>query len=85
MAALRAWDGKGDFVSELGHIERLPLTEWTIQRCGADSIAIGAHENHGYRHYTKIALIDLPNDPVRIEDLEGLGVNHVDGRTVAQG
>ena len=64
-------------------MERLPVSEWTIQRVGTDSIAIGADENCGYRFYSKIALVDLPNDPVRIENLKGLSVNLIDGRSVA--
>jgi hypothetical protein len=60
----------------------LPESEQTITRMGADHVAVSAHENCGYRHYTKVALVDLPNDQIGMDDLKRVGIDVVDGRAV---
>lgn len=48
----------------------LPRSEWKFRRCGADHVAVAMHTNAGYLHWTKFALVDLPNDLVSGDDLE---------------
>ena len=38
---------------------------------------VGARENNGYVHNTKIALSDLPNDPIGVCDLECLEIDKI--------
>lgn len=52
----------------------LPHWDREIKMCGPDHIAAGIFERSAgdlsYRHWKKIAIADLPNDLVSIEDLE---------------
>ena len=64
-------------------MRQLPKSQITIRRLG-DDVIVGAHENHGYRHYTKFRLADLPNDLATGDDLERFGIDVVDRRAVEQ-
>jgi hypothetical protein len=65
-------------------MKELPKSDWTFHQEGADSIIVGAHEHNGYRWYTRVALADLPNDLVSLNDLERLGVDLIDARAIAE-
>ncbi len=56
-------------------MELLPKEQWKIEPLGKTHIAAGTHENFGHYYWTKIALDDLPNDLIGIEDLERFGIN----------
>lgn len=60
----------------------LPRAEWRFERSDADHIAVAMHTNAGYLHWTKFALIDLPNDLIGSDDLERVLVNEIHGSTV---
>ncbi len=57
------------------NMELLPKEQWKIEPLGKTHIAAGTHENFGHYYWTKIALDDLPNDLIGIEDLERFGIN----------
>jgi hypothetical protein len=60
----------------------LPKSERLFRVVG-DHIIVAAHENEdGYLWWTKIPLSDLPNDLVEMKDLEGIGIDLIDGRVV---
>ncbi len=63
-------------VAEIGEIKvkRLPKSEITMRRMDSDTLIVGAHEHMGCRFFLKVALADLPNDLIGIEDLERFGV-----------
>ncbi len=69
----------GDFV-----MSKLPKSEWTIHMEAPDSVILGAWEHLGARAYRKFLLIDLPNDYIGLDDLEGLVVNRRHRRPVGQ-
>jgi hypothetical protein len=53
--------------------------EWRIERCGLRHVAAGLWEHPtGYRFWEKIALADLPNDLIGVEDLERFGITLVE-------
>ena len=58
-----------------GEMDLLPKQEWTIHMEAADSVILGAWEYLGARAYKKFLLIDLPNDLLSLNDLEGLVVD----------
>ena len=60
----------------------LPRGEWRWQPCGTDHVAIAMHTHHGYLHWTKVALADLPNDLVCLDDLERVVIDPVHGSAV---
>lgn len=55
-------------------MKKLDRKDVTVQRCDPSHVIVCAHENDGYRHYTKVALADSPNDLVSRDDLERLGI-----------
>lgn len=59
-------------------MRELPKSEWTISPSrDVGYIIVGAHENNGYVHFTKLALSDLPNDLLGVRDLERLGIDKI--------
>ena len=57
----------------------LPKENWRIKMLNADHIAAGIFEHPpGCRWWKKIALADLPNDLIGIEDLKRFGIPHID-------
>ena len=65
-------------------MRKLPKAEFTFHQEEQNSIIVGAHEHNGYRWYTRLALSDLPNDLVSLNDLKRLGINLIDTRTVTE-
>ena len=70
--------------TEIGEIKvkRLPKSEITIEQTDSDTLIVGAHEHMGYRFFQKVALVDLPNDLIGIDDLERFGIQRRDHATV---
>lgn len=56
-------------------MRRLPENQVMVRKIDDDHVAVSAYEHQGYRHWTKFALADLPNDLVRLEDLERAGIH----------
>jgi hypothetical protein len=64
-------------------VKLLPKTDWFIRRCGRDHIVAGIFEHPpGYIYKIKIALADLPNDLVSLNDLERFGIDPIHVSTV---
>lgn len=63
----------------------LPRKYRQIRSCGPGNVCVGAYLNHAsYICWIKMALDDLPNDLVSIDDLERVGVDIVHSATVRQ-
>ena len=62
--------------TEIGPIKvkRLPKSEITVEQMDPDTLIVGAHEHMGCRFFMKVALVDLPNDLIGIDDLERFGI-----------
>jgi len=53
----------------------LPKSEWLIELCGRDHIAAGIYEHPiGYTWWKKVALTELPNDHISLDDLKRFGI-----------
>jgi hypothetical protein len=54
-------------------MSRLPIEEWTLEKREEwDFVIVGSHEKDGYRWYTKVKMIDLPDaldDPGFLDEL----------------
>ena len=70
--------------TEIGEIQvkRLPKSEITMEQMDPDTLIVGAHEHLGCRFFMKVALADLPNDLIGIDDLERFGIQRRDHATV---
>jgi hypothetical protein len=70
--------------TEVGEIKvkRLPKSEITMRQIDSDTLIVGAHEHMGCRFFMKVALADLPNDLIGIDDLERFGIQRRDLATV---
>lgn len=56
----------------------LPRDQWRIERCGSSHVVVGMHTNCGAVFWTKMALSDLPNDLVGLDDLVGAVAEPID-------
>lgn len=55
-------------------MRKLDKSEMVIRRLDERHVIVGAYELHGYIQKEKVALADLPNDLVSLDDLERLGI-----------
>lgn len=56
----------------------LPKSEWIISPSRDEGcVIVGAHENNGYIHFTKVVVSDLPNYLISIDDLERLRIDKI--------
>jgi len=62
--------------------EPLDRQDWVFHTCGPDHIAVAMHVHGGYLYWTRMALSDLPNDRVGLDDLESVIVNPCDVGTI---
>jgi hypothetical protein len=63
-------------------MKELPKSDWTFH---SDSVIVAAHEHNGYRWYTKVALANLSNDLISLDDLKRLWIYLIDARTIYEG
>lgn len=62
----------------------LPRSEWEFGRCGEHHAIVAMHTNHGYLHWKKFALANLPNEFIRGDDLKRVLVMEGHSTTVRQ-
>jgi hypothetical protein len=65
-------------------MQLLPTEQRTFMHPDDQHVIAGAHEHNGARWYTKLRLMDLPNDLVSRDDLVRLGIDLINRGAVAK-